>query len=421
VTVRNRLAPLHLSLAPLGSFLTPGRARAAAPVALVVAGVMTFVTGASAATVRHGGPTHVHRSSAAAAHLAGLALPSAPAASAVPASADSSSSEVVSDSVTAVPRPKHLIDATLLVTGPRTLSLRQLRAIKHIDGVRVVQTVAAGATVVDGHRAFVLGVDPNRFRAWTPRLTAASQPLWQSIAAGELTASFDMGHDAKLPLGATVPVRAAFETPIRIGAFASVGMAGVDAIVSGERAQELGLPAGSGILVSAPKADAAALRNAVRAVVGRHARAWLLRQLIVIRDAGEFMTRLQINTILRAAAGRIGVPYVWGATGPNSFDCSGLVQWAFAHAGIRMPRVSQQQWFAGPHVPYSAARPGDLLFWHYDPTDPANVDHVALYAGNGMMIVAPHTGDYVKYVAVPLANLAGVVRVDPRTAAAVGW
>ena len=86
-----------------------------------------------------------------------------------------------------------------------------------------------------------------------------------------------------------------------------------------------------------------------------------------------------------------------------------------------MPRVSQQQFFAGPHVPYSDARPGDLLFWHYDPTDPNNVDHVAIYAGNGMMLVAPHTGDFVKYVAVPLTNLAGVVRVDPAHRCSVGW
>ena len=391
------------------------------PAVVMVAAVMTFATGAGAATARHSSDAGSHRNVAASRHLTGLALPSAPTAAEAPASASASSAEVINDSVTSVPRPKHLIDATLLVTGPRTLSARQLRAIKHIAGVRAVQTVAAGPAVVDGHHAFVLGVNPARFRPWTPRLTAASQPLWQSIAAGELTASFDMGHDAKLPLGMTVPVRAAWDTSIRIGAFASVGMAGVDAIVSDTRAQELGLPEGSGILVSAPKADAAELRNAVRAVVGKHARAWLLRQMIVIRDAGEFMTRLQINTILRAAASRIGVPYVWGATGPDSFDCSGLVQWSFAHAGVRMPRVSQQQWFAGPHVPYSAARPGDLLFWHYDPTDPTDIDHVAIYAGNGMMIVAPHTGDYVKYVPVPLSNLAGVVRVDPRTAAQVGW
>ena len=398
----------------------PARLRTTAPVVIVAASVMTLATGAGAATVRHGAVTHPHKSLAASQHLSTLALPSAPRpAGAAPA--DTSASEVISQSVAAVARPKHLVDATLLVTGTRTLTARQLRAITRVAGVRRVQTVAAGTVNVDGHRAFVLGVDPGHFRPWTPKLTAASQPLWESINAGELTASFDMGHDAKLPLGATVPIKAAYDTTIRIGAFASVGMAGVDGIVSNVRAQELGLPAASGVLVSAPKADAAQLRNAVRQVVGKHARAWLLRQMIVIRDAGEFMTRLQINTILQAAANRVGVPYVWGATGPNSFDCSGLVQWSFAHAGIRMPRVSQQQFFTGPHVPYSAARPGDLLFWHYDPTDPTNVDHVAIYAGNGMMLVAPHTGDYVKYVAVPLSNLAGVVRVDPRTAAQVGW
>jgi peptidoglycan DL-endopeptidase CwlO len=412
---------VHLRLPSPSLSTLPRKLRTTAPVALVAATVMTLATGAGAATVRHGAsaPTP-DKSIAAPKHLTTLALPAAPPPAA-PAPSGATSSEAISDSVTAVPRPKHLVDATLLVTGTHSLTPKQLREIRRVAGVHTIQTVAAGSVNVDGRRAFVLGVDPAKFRPWTPKLTAASQPLWESINSGELTASFDMGHDAKLPLGATVPVKAAYDTSIRIGAFASVGMSGVDAIVSDVRAQELGLPSASGVLVSAPKADAAALRNAVRQVVGKHARAWLLRQMIVIRDAGEFMTRLQINTILKAAASRVGVPYVWGATGPSSFDCSGLVQWSFAHAGIRMPRVSQQQFFTGPHVPYSAARPGDLLFWHYDPTDPNNVDHVAIYAGNGMMLVAPHTGDFVKYVAVPLNNLAGVVRVDPRTAASVGW
>jgi cell wall-associated NlpC family hydrolase len=120
--------------------------------------------------------------------------------------------------------------------------------------------------------------------------------------------------------------------------------------------------------------------------------------------------------MLHAAASRVGKPYVWGATGPNSFDCSGLVQWSFARAGIRMPRVSQQQWYAGPHISYADALPGDLLFWHNDPTDKGNIDHVAIYAGNGMMLAAPHTGAYVEYVPVYATNFAGVVRVDPGVA-----
>jgi len=394
------------------------RVRGAAPISIVACVVLTVATGAGAATIRSGS-NKAHRASAAGQHLNTLALPAAPAPAAPAPNTDFLSSDAMSASVAAVPKPKRLTDATLLVSGPRTLTPKQISAIRHLDGVHSLLTVSAGAAVVDGHRASVLGVRPALFRAWTPKLTAASQPLWQSIAGGELTASFDMGHDAQLPLGETVPVRAAHDVPVRIGAFASVGMAGVDAVVSDVRGRELGLPHANGILISAPHADPAQLRSDVKSIVGKHARATLLREMIVIRDAGEFMTRLQINTILRAAAGRVGKPYVWGATGPDSFDCSGLVQWSFAHAGIRMPRVSQQQWFAGPHVAYADARPGDLLFWHYDPTDPTNIDHVAIYAGNGMMLVAPHTGLYVEYVPVPLTNLAGVVRVDPGIAAQI--
>jgi hypothetical protein len=229
-----------------------------------------------------------------------------------------------------------------------------------------------------------------------------------------------MGKNAKLPLGQDVPVAGhRGVTPIRIGAFATVGMAGVDAVVSDSRGQQIGLRPHSGLLVSAPKADPLAVRKAAAHIVGKSGHVELLRQVIVTRDAGEFLTRAQIQGFLHAAASRVGAPYVWGATGPNSFDCSGLVQWSFAKIGIRMPRVSQEQFFAGPHVPYKDARPGDLLFFHNDPTDPTNVDHVAIYIGNGQEIEAPHTGDVVKVIGVPLTELAGVVRVDPALASQI--
>ncbi|MDQ1747973.1 MAG: peptidoglycan DL-endopeptidase CwlO [Frankiaceae bacterium] len=395
----------------------------AVPVALATAAVLVAGTGASAVTMR-GADRQAHHlrtvaAPAAKAPLTHLSLPAAPASASLPDAVASSTVTPPAPAVATVPRPRRLVAATLLVTSGRTLSAHQLQAIRALPGVAHVQVESGGTARIDGHKGFVLGVDPASFRPWTPYLTAASQPLWQSIAAGEMTASFDMGHDAQLPLGQSVFVRSKRGATIRLGAFASVGMAGVDAVVSSSRAAELGIVRGSAVLVSAPSADLLALRSQVRAIVGRYGYASLLREMVVIRDSGEFLTRAQINTVLQAAASRVGVPYVWGATGPDSFDCSGLVLWSFAKAGIRMPRVSQQQWFAGPHVPYSAARPGDLLFWHYDPTDPTNIDHVAIYAGNGMMLVAPHTGDFVKYVPVPLNNLAGVVRVDPSVASQI--
>lgn len=405
--MRNRLGTLFPHVHP------------AIPVCLATAAVLVAGTGASAVTMRgNDSARHLHPSAAAQPKpLTHLALPPAPAPASIP---DGIATATTTSPATAtVPRARRLVAPTLLVTSSRTLSAHQVSAIRALSGVTRVQQESGGSARVAGHKAFVLGVDPGSFRPWTPYLTATSQPLWQSIASGELTASFDMGHDAQLPLGQVVSVHAKRIAPVRIGAFASVGMAGVDAVVSSTRASELGIPKGTALLVSAPRADLLALRAQVRAIVGRHGHAQLLRELVVIRDSGEFLTRAQINTVLQAAASRVGLPYVWGATGPDSFDCSGLVLWSFARAGIRMPRVSQQQWFAGPHVPYAMARPGDLLFWHYDPTDPNNIDHVAIYAGNGMMLVAPHTGDHVKYVPVPLTNLAGVVRVDPAVAAQI--
>lgn len=93
---------------------------------------------------------------------------------------------------------------------------------------------------------------------------------------------------------------------------------------------------------------------------------------------------------LQAARSKIGVPYVWGATGPSSFDCSGLTQWAFEQAGVDIPRTSQAQSQAGQKVSMDNLQPGDLIFF-YSP-----VSHVGIYAGNGQFIEAPQSGEDVK-------------------------
>ncbi|MET9368401.1 NlpC/P60 family protein [Streptomyces griseoflavus] len=90
------------------------------------------------------------------------------------------------------------------------------------------------------------------------------------------------------------------------------------------------------------------------------------------------------------ARAQIGKPYVWGATGPGSYDCSGLTQAAWKAAGVALPRTTYDQVNAGTTVPVSQARPGDLVFFYDD------VTHVGLYIGNGMMIHAPKPGTYVR-------------------------
>ena len=96
-----------------------------------------------------------------------------------------------------------------------------------------------------------------------------------------------------------------------------------------------------------------------------------------------------------------GKPYVWGATGPDTYDCSGLMLRAFQNGGVNLPRVSRQQFNAGGHVPVRQAQPGDLLFLATDPSDPATIHHVMLYMGNDKIVEAPYTGASVRVEPAP--------------------
>jgi peptidoglycan DL-endopeptidase CwlO len=96
-------------------------------------------------------------------------------------------------------------------------------------------------------------------------------------------------------------------------------------------------------------------------------------------------TSTQAEKAVAFAYAQLGKPYQYGATGPDSYDCSGLVQAAWAAAGVAIPRDTYEQWAALPHIASSDIRPGDLLY--YD-----GVGHVAMYVGDGYIIDAPHTG-----------------------------
>ena len=96
------------------------------------------------------------------------------------------------------------------------------------------------------------------------------------------------------------------------------------------------------------------------------------------------------QTAVDAALSRLGSPYVWGATGPDSFDCSGLLLWAYKKAGITLPRNSAAQAQYGTSVPRDQLQPGDLVAY-YSP-----VSHIGMYIGDGKMVHAPTSGDVVK-------------------------
>jgi cell wall-associated NlpC family hydrolase len=116
------------------------------------------------------------------------------------------------------------------------------------------------------------------------------------------------------------------------------------------------------------------------------------------------------------ALAQLGSPYVWGAEGPATFDCSGLTSFAYAAAGVTIPRVSRAQFaaYAGlrPVDPLHLV-PGDLVFFADNPGSPSTIHHVGMYIGKGLMVEAPHTGAVVRTSSIWRPSYAGAVRPAP--------
>jgi cell wall-associated NlpC family hydrolase len=114
---------------------------------------------------------------------------------------------------------------------------------------------------------------------------------------------------------------------------------------------------------------------------------------------------------VRIALAQLGKPYVFGAEGPSTYDCSGLVQYAYGHAGIAVPRTARPQYRASRPVPPSQLLPGDLLFFATDKSNWDTIHHVGIYLGGGRMVHAPTTGDVVRIAPVWWAEYFGAGRV----------
>jgi cell wall-associated NlpC family hydrolase len=107
-------------------------------------------------------------------------------------------------------------------------------------------------------------------------------------------------------------------------------------------------------------------------------------------------TRAQRLAALAWAKTQIGKPYVAGEHGPNGYDCSGLTSASYAKVGISMIQYSKRQFADSLKIPVAQLQPGDLVFFATDTNDWTTIHHVALYAGNGYMVEAPHTGAFVR-------------------------
>ena len=126
---------------------------------------------------------------------------------------------------------------------------------------------------------------------------------------------------------------------------------------------------------------------------------------------------------VRFALAQLGKPYQWGADGPGSYDCSGLVQTAYRAAGVHLPRVSRQQYGAGTLVPLTALRAGDLLFYATDTSNRETIYHVGMYLGAGRLVEAPNRLAPVRIASIwrpgllgratrPAAGLRGILPVE---------
>jgi peptidoglycan DL-endopeptidase CwlO len=334
-----------------------------------------------------------------------------------------------------LPRLRKMRQADLLVVAPASLPAAAAAAVRRLSGVTAAQQVDAARIQVNGKYVAMLGVNPASFRAFAPKPTAKSAVLWRNVIAGGVAVSYTMGELDKVSPDRSLRVAGRSTENLPVAGFGTVGIAGVDAVVSSQVARSLGIPAGNAIVISAPHADLGTLMKRISRKVPRSAAVTALVAQAPASGAavasgaagaagipagdGPGLSSAELRAFLKAAESRLGLPYVWGAAGPNSFDCSGLVQWSLAQAGVVMPRVAVDQARTGPRVPLSQLEPGDLLFYHTDPTAPAYISHVAIYLGHDLMIQAPEPGMDVEVVPADFgAGFAGAVRVYPRVAAA---
>ncbi len=139
-----------------------------------------------------------------------------------------------------------------------------------------------------------------------------------------------------------------------------------------------------------------------RALFAYNHAGWYVDQVLELAaHYGSSLSGTPNVPVVRLAASQLGEPYVWGGASPEtSFDCSGLVQWAYRRIGISLPRTAQQQFDATVRLTPEQLQPGDLVFFAHTYPSIEPITHVGIYIGNGRMINAPTTGDVIREMPV---------------------
>jgi hypothetical protein len=222
----------------------------------------------------------------------------------------------VAATVPRVPKLHGLTPPDIVVDLPHSASVRQLRRLGRASGIEHVAALSRGHVRLAGHRLVVAGVPLSAIRGFTPKLTAVSTPLWRSVARGELTVAYTRSRPLRHQLGATLPATTSHTvgTPVRIGAFATISLPHIQAMVSTQRAATLGLSRNREVLVAAPKPSLDTLRGDVTRVFGHSAtvrvtRAAPVDQSIVSPYALTVIPASYLELYRRAAVTCPGLPW----------------------------------------------------------------------------------------------------------------
>ena len=166
---------------------------------------------------------------------------------------------------------RKIISPDLLVIEPSGLSARQLAKLAAAAGVRQVVSADGAALKLGGHQVNVLGVNPEQFRSWTPLATATDQRLWTALGKGRFVTSPTLAGQRKLHPGTAYRITGARQEKLTYGGSATLGISGIDALVSTQASAQLGLVPGVLALINAPGTGMARLTKAVRRITGQSA------------------------------------------------------------------------------------------------------------------------------------------------------